>query len=88
MGDLDTMLIAASAIFVIVLAVMKGILSAYKEPKKPKPSAPPKPTGIVTTAHKIIDDDAKAEQDKIKDTLEGADSGKGLADLINQRRRK
>ena len=88
MGDLDTMLIAAAAMLVIVLAAMKGILSAYKEPKKPELSAPPKPTGIVTTAHKIIDDEAEAEQDKIKDALEGTDPGKGLASLINQRRRE
>lgn len=89
MGDLDTILLAVSALVIIVLATMKGILNAFPSDEvlnKAMPE-PPKPDGISDAAHKAIDVKNKEEQGEIKSAVDGTDPGKDLANLVNQRNR-
>ena len=86
--DLDSLIIAAAALLIIALGTLKSINGAFRKKEAPKKPEPPKPIGVVKAAHAVVDAKAEEEQGEIKDALESTDPGKGLANLINMRRRK
>jgi hypothetical protein len=87
LADLDSLIIAAVMLLIIALGTLKSINGAFRKKEASKKPEPPKPTGVVKAAHDALDAKAEEEQGEIKDALESTDPGKGLAGLINRRRR-
>lgn len=88
LADLDSLIIAAVMLLIVALGTLKSINGAFRKKQASKKPEPPKPVGVVKAAHAVVDAKAEEEQGEIKDALESTDPGKGLANLINMRRRK
>ena len=88
LADLDSFIIAAVVMLIIALGTLSSVNGAFRKKKSTEKPEPPKPIGVVKAAHEAVDTKAEEEQGEIKDALESTDPGKGLANLVNIRRRK
>ena len=87
LGDLDAFILAAATLLIVALGTLSSVNGVFRKKKPSEKPEPPKPDKVVEAAHKALDAKAEEEQGEIKDALESTDPGKGLANLVNARRR-
>lgn len=82
--SLDGFILAAAALLIVSMGILRGISKASRPSKAPKPPPQPPKSDVANVAKRIVSARAADEQAKVKGA---AGDGDKLAALINQRRR-
>jgi len=83
--SLDGFILAAAALLIVSMGILRGISKASRPEKAPKPKPTPPKSKEADTARAIIQAQADKDQAKIDDA---SGDGQKLSDLVNNRRRK
>ena len=83
--SLDGFILAAAALLIVSMGILRGISKASRPEKAPKPTPDPPRSRAAEVAVEVINSQAAKDLGKVDDA---SGDGQKLSDLVNNRRRK